>query len=97
MTLRSDDLDARVPADERATLAGVAARIERERPLPAVVFQGGLRRQLERLARRRRRFAVGCLTAGAGLLGVAAIGLTGFGPLAPDAVGEIVAEVISLT
>jgi hypothetical protein len=60
MTLRSDDLDAGVTADERATLAGVAARIERERPVPTAAFRGDLGRShgprpLGSGRRRRRR------------------------------------------
>jgi hypothetical protein len=102
MSLRDDDIEAGVTADERAVLASVAAQIERDRPVPAAPFRGELRRRLEGSAPgmpalRRRRFALCYLFAGAGMLALAAIGLTGLGPLAPDAAGDAAAWVAAIT
>lgn len=61
-------------------------RLARSRPVPAAQFRGDLRRTL--VGHRpppalRRRIAV-CLVSGAALLGVAALGVAGAGPLAPQ-------------
>ena len=102
MSLRDDDIEAGVMADERAMLESIAARIERERPLPAAAFRGDLRRRLDGSARgvparRQRQFALCYLIGGVGMLALAAIGLTGLGPLAPDAAGDAVAWVMAIT
>jgi hypothetical protein len=102
MSLRDDDIEAGVIADERAALASIAERIERDRPVPAASFRGDLRRRLKGSASampalRRRRLALCCLIGGAGMLGLAAIGLTGLGPLAPDVAGDAVAWVWSIS
>jgi hypothetical protein len=102
VSLRDDDIEAGVTADERAMLASVAAQIERERPVPAASFRGDLRRRLEGSARgmparRRRQFALSCLIGGVGMLALAAVGLTGLGPLAPDTAGDAVGWVMSMT
>jgi hypothetical protein len=85
----SHDLDPNLPADERARLAVLAERLERDRPVPRPSFRGDLRRHL--LAGRRRstapaaRFrlwAAGYTTAGTLCLLVAAVGLAGVGPFA---------------
>jgi nitroreductase len=84
------DLDPDLTADERAQLARMSERLERDRPLPRATFRGDLRRSL--LAGGRAPAAVGLgrwrvLVAtysglGALLLAVAAIGLAGAGPFA---------------
>jgi hypothetical protein len=51
------------PEDERAALARLAERLQRERPLPAPAFRGELRR---RLLERPRPAALGPWRAGAG-------------------------------
>lgn len=93
MTLAPDDLPSSVPPQERKELARVALRVAAERPRPAPAFRARLRgRLLAAPAPRaalldplRRRLAVGLLAAGAALLGLAAAGLAGLGPFAPDA------------
>ena len=102
MSLRDDDIGADVAADERPVLASIAERIERDRPVPTARFRGDLRRRLEGSAPgmpavRRRRFALCYLIGGAGMLALAAIGLTGLGPLAPDVAGDAVAWVMAMT
>ena len=102
MSLRDDDIEGGVTADERAALASIAERIERDRPVPAARFRGDLRRRLEGSERgtpalARRRLALSYLIGGAGMLALAAIGLVGLGPLAPDAAGDAVAWVTAIT
>jgi hypothetical protein len=102
MSLRDDDIEAGVTADERAVLASIAERIEHDRPVPAASFRGDLRRRLDASglgmpALRRRRLALCCLIGGGAMLGLAAIGLTGLGPLAPDVAGDAVAWVRSIS
>lgn len=87
--LDRQDLDPDLAPAERERLLALAARLERERPLPGPAFRGALRRHL--LADRRRppapaaRFrlwAASYTAAGVICLLVAAVGLAGLGPFA---------------
>ena len=94
MTGERFEIDPSLPEDERAALAALAERLERERPLPAPAFRGELRRRLlERprpaafgpwagAASRWRRAAISYAAAGLLCLAVAAAGLAGAGPFA---------------
>jgi hypothetical protein len=84
-----DDFGSEVSPSERARLAAVADRLERDRPVPRAAFRGDLRRLLvkggdrARRAARANRWRVLVATysgLGALLLAVAAIGLAGAGP-----------------
>lgn len=83
------DWDRTLDPDERNALAGVARRLERERPVPRPGFRGSLARKLAgqvepyRPAPRRLEIRIGAY-GGSGfvLLAVAALGLAGAGPLA---------------
>jgi hypothetical protein len=68
----------------------VAARLESERPVPRPAFRGKLRRDLITSAERqptkppRLRLVIAAFAgSGTALLAIAAIGLSGIGPLAP--------------
>lgn len=105
MTMRDDDFEPNVPAEERESLTRVAARLESERPVPGAAFRGDLRRRLVAGESRRtaprfgfagtRRLAFGSLATGAAMLLLAAVGLADVGPLAPSDVSESVAFLIS--
>jgi hypothetical protein len=82
-------LDPALDSRERERLAGLARRLETERPVPRAAFRGALGRrllrQLERHRARPGRLRI-LITAYAGsglfLLAVAALGVAGAGPLA---------------
>jgi hypothetical protein len=85
----SHDLDPNLPADERARLAVLAERLERDRPVPRPSFRGDLRRHLLTGPRRSaapatrfRLLAAGYTAAGTLCLLVAGVGLAGVGPFA---------------
>lgn len=75
--------------EERAALAAVAERLQRERPIPAAGFRSRLRSGLlsgspgrtEAVAR-TRIFAFSCAGLGTLLLAVAALGTASLGPFA---------------
>lgn len=89
-----NEIRREVAADAHATqqhaLERVARRLTDERPTPRAAFRGELRRYLAALSpplpawrpARLRLQVAAYLGAGALLLGVAAIGLAGIGPLA---------------
>jgi hypothetical protein len=84
------DLEPDLTTEERAALTEMAARLDRDRPLPRPAFRGDLRRSLLGGARstapagvNRWRVLVATYSGlGALLLAVAAIGLGGVGPFA---------------
>lgn len=84
------DLEPTMSAEEREALTLLSERLERERPVPAAGFRGGLRRHLLAAAPHRsnlaagryRLLAVSYAGVGAICLAVAAVGLTGVGPFA---------------
>lgn len=82
------EIDPELPAEERGALAELAARLERERPVPAPGFRGRLRRLLlpsqpaPWAGRRWRSLAGSSLSLGALCLAVAAAGVAGAGPFA---------------
>jgi hypothetical protein len=86
----SDELRPYVDRSEAESIDQVAARLERERPRPRPAFRSELRARLDRRASerpvwrpRRLRVLVGAyLGSGLLLMGIAAIGLAGVGPLA---------------
>lgn len=84
-----DDLDPTLPPDEADALAALGERLLAERPLPAPVFRGTVRRRFSNAGselawrpRRLRALVTAYAAAGALLLAVAAVGLAGIGPLA---------------
>jgi hypothetical protein len=86
---REDFLAFDLTDEEREELGLVAERLEAERPVPGAAFRGELRRAI--LTRLQPRTAPpyrlrGLIAAYAGsgflLLGIAAVGLAGVGPLA---------------
>ncbi|MFN2628761.1 MAG: hypothetical protein ABR569_09020, partial [Gaiellaceae bacterium] len=99
--LGPDELPDGLDAGERAALGATAARLIAARPLPSAAFRGELRRMtlgpaglLPRRPTRLRQRILGFVVVGAALVGLAASGLTGAGPLAPRAGGAAhVAEV----
>jgi hypothetical protein len=85
----SHDLDPNLPAAERARLAVLAERLERDRPVPRPSFRGDLRRHLLAGPRRSaapaarfRLWAAGYTATGTLCLLLAAVGLAGVGPFA---------------
>ena len=74
-----------MPADERAALRALAARLS-ERPVPRPQMRSDLRRRLNAASAARparaRRLAFAYLSSGAVLLVFAAAGVAGLGPLA---------------
>ena len=82
------DLAADVKPEEAAALTAVAARLERDRPLPAPGFRGDLHRRLETVRasavapRQIRALALSSALSGLVLLAVAAVGVAGSGPFA---------------
>jgi hypothetical protein len=82
----SDELSPHIERGEAAALDCLAERLESERPLPRAGFRAELHMRFadvgQRWRPRRLGLAVGAyLTSGLTLLSVAAIGLTGVGPL----------------
>jgi hypothetical protein len=83
----SDELSDHVSADEREALDRIARRLESERPVPRAGFRSELHSQLVSAEGSwrpaRLRLAVAAYSgSGVLLLGIAAIGLAGAGPLA---------------
>jgi hypothetical protein len=79
--LRDLDPDAdRLEADQ---LAGVGARLLRERGQPAAAFSARLARRLGASDRPALGLALAYALSGSALLAVAALGAAGAGPLAP--------------
>lgn len=82
------EVDPELPPEERGALAELAARLERERPLPAPGFRGELRRRLlapqraPSWALRWQPLAASYLSLGALCLAIAAAGVAGAGPFA---------------
>jgi hypothetical protein len=107
MTMRDDDFEPGLPAEERDALIRIAAQLEGERPIPAAAFRGDLRRRLvvgdgQRFASRfglagTRRLAFASLASGAALLLLAAAGLAHVGPLTPGDAASAVAWVLGST
>lgn len=86
---RFDESELEVEPDEREPLLALADRLERERPVCAPGFRGGLRRSLlERLGagpsrpERLRALVFAYAASGFTMLAVAALGVGGIGPLA---------------
>jgi len=82
-----DDIDPEIQGPERDALLELSDRLTRSRPVPSAAFRGELRRMV--VGHRpppsalRLRIAA-CLVTGTALLLVAALGVTGSGPLAPQ-------------
>jgi hypothetical protein len=85
-----NEIAADAHGSQQRALERIARRLEDERPVPRAGFRGELRRRLEamgppvtswRPARLRVQVAA-YLASGAFLIGVAAVGLAGIGPLA---------------
>jgi hypothetical protein len=89
-----DDIHGDLPPDldplERDHLATLGARLQSQRPVPAAAFRGELRRRIVTLpgSRRVRRQAAILFACGCALLGVAAIGVAGAGPLSQKALAS---------
>jgi hypothetical protein len=84
----SDELRGHVDPSETEAFDSVGMKLEAERPLPRAAFRAELRRRLTLPGRQRSlpphrlRLWIGAyLTSGFALLLVAAVGLTGAGPL----------------
>jgi hypothetical protein len=82
-------LDPELSSGERERLAGVAERLETERPIPRPAFRGALGRRLlgqlepRRVWPRRARILITAYAgSGLSLLAVAVLGVAGAGPLA---------------
>lgn len=82
------DVRADLEPDAPGEIVRLAERLERQRPVPAAGFRGDLRRQLlagdaTRPRPARLRLLIGTYaSAGSLLLAVAAMGVSGIGPLA---------------
>jgi hypothetical protein len=105
MTIRNDDFEPDLPAEERDALTRMAAQLENQRPVPGAAFRGDLRRRLVAGGESRRvrsgllgtrRVAWGALATGAAMLLLAAVGLADVGPLAPSDVGDAVASLLAV-
>ena len=85
----SDELRPYVDAPEAVGIDAVAERLERDRPVPRAGFRAELHARLVELSTKRtsyrparlRRLIAAYGVAGAACLAIAAIGLTGAGPL----------------
>jgi hypothetical protein len=83
--MNHDDFEPGIPADERADLERLAARLVADRPVPRPAFRGDLRRSIARAphGRRMRLRVAAYLVSGAALLAIATLGVNDVGPLAP--------------
>jgi hypothetical protein len=91
-----DDIRRDLPPDldrsESEPFVALAMRLQAQRPVPAPSFRGELGRKLLRVGgaralvtrRTARVLAASYVASGLLLLGIAAIGLAGVGPLAPS-------------
>ena len=103
MTARDDAPEPGMTDAEWSVLVTTWRLLEHQKPVPSAAFRGNLRRRLispqdpaiERLGRRwTTRGGFACLATGVALLAIAAIGLAGVGPLAPEDVGTALAMLI---
>lgn len=89
--MKPDDFDPEMPEHERQRLESLASRLVADRPVPRAAFRGELRRRVVAgapPARALRLHVAAYLASGVTLLGVAALGVTDVGPLAPGAPDE---------